>query len=213
MTAFSLASCRRTLRFGVVTTREEDMQFEAADEAFFNAADDAPVSERPITLDLEAEEGETDGAPADSVVSGRLRARRARLTQAVAEIVATLAILSTTAFGMHVVRGLSAPSPRAAAPSSPASERVTPVSTAVAKVTSTQVSPSAHVPAGDPGEISSTDQAAIPSQSGDALEPSERSHRSSDTRRARPATSDSARLRIALRRYRTAAGDRPTPGI
>ena len=106
MTAFSLASCRRALRFGAVTTSNENTQFEATDEALFNAGyDDAPVNERPMTLDLEAAERETDEGPADPVASERLRARRARLTQAVAEIVATLAIVSSMAFGMDLVRG------------------------------------------------------------------------------------------------------------
>jgi hypothetical protein len=214
MTAFSLASCRWTLRFGIVTTRNEDRQFEAAEEAFFNAAyDDAPLSERPVTLELEAEEAEIDEGPVDPVASERLRARRARLTQGVTEIVATLAVLSGTAFGMHLVRGLPAASPRAAAATSPAPEHAAPVSTAVADVTPAEASFSAHVPASDRGEMPSVDQPAIPSGSGDALEPSERSHRVSGTRRARPAPADSAaRLRVALRRYRTPAGDRTTPG-
>lgn len=87
-------------------TTHEDTQFDAADEAFFNAAqDDVPVSERPSTLGLEAEAPETDDWPRDPAASERLRARRARLTQAVAEIVATLALLAGTAGGMHLVRG------------------------------------------------------------------------------------------------------------
>ena len=195
-----------------MTTANEDTQFDATDDAFFNAAHgDAPVSERPITLDLEAQELETDEAAVDPIASERLRARRARLTQNVAEIVATLALVSSTAFGMHFVRGSAASSPRAAAASSP--KHAMPLSTASANVTPTDVSFSAHAPASGCGEVLSMDRTAILSRSDDALKPSDRSHRSPDTRRARPATSDpAARLRHALRRYRPAAGDRSTPG-
>lgn len=198
-----------------MTTTDQGTQFEASDEAFFNAAyDDAPVSERPITLDLEPEEPETDEPPLDPIASERLRARRARLTQSVAEIVATLAILSSTAFGMHLVRGSAASSSVAAAASSSSSQYATALSTAAAaNVTPMAVSFSAQARAVDRGKMSSTALAATPSWSGDALKPSERSRRAGDTRRARPATSDSARLRLALRRYRPAAASRSTtPG-
>jgi hypothetical protein len=118
MTVLGLASSRRTLRLGDVTTGDEDTQFDATDEAFFNAAEDAPATERPPTAELEAQELETDEEPADPVASERLRARRARLTQTVTEIVATLAFMAGTAFGMHMVRGPAASS-RAEASSSP----------------------------------------------------------------------------------------------
>jgi hypothetical protein len=105
-----------------VTTSNEDVQFDATDEAFFNAAyDDAPVSEHPVTFDLEAETPETEAWPRDPAASERLRARRARLTQAVAEIVATLALVAGTAGCLHVVRGPDAVA-RAALSSSPTSQ-------------------------------------------------------------------------------------------
>jgi hypothetical protein len=106
-----------------VATTSEGTGFDATDEAFFNAAyDDAPVSEPPAILDLEAEAPETDELPSDLAASERLQARRARLTQAVAEIVATLALVAGTAGVMHLVRGPAASSPRAA--SSPTSQQV-----------------------------------------------------------------------------------------
>jgi hypothetical protein len=117
MTVLGLAPSRRALRLGDVITSSEDTQFDATDEAFFNAAEGAPATERPLTVELEALERETDEEPADPVAGERLRARRARLTQTVTEIVATLAFMSGTAFGMHIVRGPAA-SPRAAAPAS-----------------------------------------------------------------------------------------------
>ena len=104
-----------------MTTSKEDTQFDAVDEAFFNAMDDdtdaAPL-ERPGTFDLEAQESRADEGHADPIASERLRARRARLTQAVGEIVATLAAVSGTAFGMNFVRGPAVPSPHVAAHSS-----------------------------------------------------------------------------------------------
>jgi hypothetical protein len=95
-----------------VTTSE----FDATDEAFFNAAcDDAPVSEAPVTFDLEPQDPETDQTPAEAIVSERLRARRTRLTQAVVEIVTSLAMVSGLAAGMHFVRSSAASSAREAA--------------------------------------------------------------------------------------------------
>jgi len=198
-----------------VTTTKEDTQFDATDEAFFNAAnDDAPVSERPITLDLEAEASESDEAPVDPAASDRLRARRERLTQAVAEIVATLALVSGTALVMHFVRG-PAGSPRAAAASSPVAHATALSPAAIPSVTPMVLPPSAPVPPRDGGEMAraSMDNTAVPSPAGVASPPSEQSHRSPTTRRARPASSDSAaQLRSALRRYRRAAAERATPG-
>lgn len=125
MTPSGLASRQRTFRFPAVTTTHEDGQFDAADEAFFNAAyddaraDGALMSERPVTIDLEEEEQETAARPLDAAALQRLQARQARLTQRVSEIVATLALLSATALGMHYARG-PASTPQAAA--SPASQ-------------------------------------------------------------------------------------------
>jgi len=105
MTGFSLAMCRRALTLAAVTSRG-DTQFDAIDEAFFHAADaDSPASERPVTLELEAEDSEADQGPPDRAESERLRARRAGFTQMVVEIVATLALVSSAAFGMNLVRG------------------------------------------------------------------------------------------------------------
>jgi hypothetical protein len=119
MTAFSLALWPRALRFDAVT--HEDNSFDATDEAFFRAAyDDTPASESAITLELDAEEDEREQPAVDVAVSQRLQARRARLTQAVAEIVATLALVSGTAGALHLVRGPAGSSPRPpAATSSP----------------------------------------------------------------------------------------------
>jgi hypothetical protein len=120
MTAFSLALRPRTLRFAAVTTSHEDTQFDATDEAFFNAPyDDGAVSERPVTLDVEEQGRETDEGLPDPVESERLRARRARLNQTVVEIVSTLALMSSMAFGMELARGSAASSERAVAQSSP----------------------------------------------------------------------------------------------
>ena len=105
MTEFNLAIWRRTLRLGAVTSNE-DTQFDATDEAFFHAIhDDSPVSERSVTLELEAHDREADHQPADPAESEHFRAHRARLRQTVVEIVATLALVSSTAFGMDLVRG------------------------------------------------------------------------------------------------------------
>ncbi len=192
-------------------TTTEETQFDATDEAFFNAAfDDAPVSERPVSFDLEPEEnpddGDSDARPADPAASQRFHARRERLTQSVAEIVATLALIAGTAGGMHLVRGPIAASPRAAAASTPTSQRAANRAQAAAQVTPA-------VPAAP-----STETALVPPQS-DVVRHSEQHHarssekRSSQIRRARPATADSAaRLRTALRRYRAPARDRVAPG-
>jgi hypothetical protein len=188
-----------------VTTRE----FDATDEAFFNAAyDDAPVSEAPVTLELEAQEPETDQTPAEAMVIERLRGRRTRLTQAVVEIVTSLALVSSLAAGMHLVRSSAASSAREAAASFGHPQHVASLATAKPIAAS-----SAPLPAANRGEMASGDQSAIPSRSDDALPLSERHRRDSVTWRARPTTPDSAaRLRSALRRYRPAASDRATPG-
>ena len=117
MTGLGLALCQETLTLGAVTTSDENAPFDATDEAFFNAAyEDSPVSERPVTLELDSPDAEADEELPDPVEHERLRARRARLTQTVVEIVGTLALVSSTAFGMDLVRA----SARAAASSSPA---------------------------------------------------------------------------------------------
>ena len=88
-------------------------EFDATDEAFFNAAyDDGPVSEAPVAFDVEAQEPEPDQSPAEALLSERLRARRTRLNQAVVEIVASLALVSSLAAGMHLVRSSAASSAR-----------------------------------------------------------------------------------------------------
>jgi hypothetical protein len=188
-----------------VTTSE----FEATDEAFFNAAyDDAPVSEAPVTFDLEAQEPETEQTPAEAMVSERLRARRTRLTQAVVEIVSSLALVSSLAAGMHLVRSSAASSSREAAAAFGRPQQVASLATAKPIVAS-----SVPLPAGNRGKMASGDQSEIPSGSDDALPTSEPHQRDSVTWRARPTAPDSAaRLRSALRRYRPAAGDRVAPG-
>jgi hypothetical protein len=202
-----------------VTPTTEDTQFDATDEAFFNAAyDDAPVSERPVTFDLEAdhieaEQLEDDVRLVDAAASQRFQARRARLTQSVAEIVATLALVAGTAGGMHLVRGPIAASPRAAAASRPTSLRAAAQPHAATKVAPVVLPVSADAPSTARGEMASADTTMAPPRSDDVLRRSEHNQRRSQVRRARPAKADSAaQLRTALRRYRPATRARATPG-
>jgi hypothetical protein len=141
-----------------VATTNADTEFDATDEAFFNAAyDDAPVSEPPITLDLEAEAAEAGEWARDPAASERLQARRARLTQTVAEIVATLALVAGTAGCMHLVRGPAASSPRAVAPSGATSRCATTLSR---NLTASSV---AQLPVGDRRETAHMATAAVAS--------------------------------------------------
>jgi hypothetical protein len=103
-----------------------EIQFDDSTEAFFDtASDEAPDSQRPVTLDLELQEPLSEEIGPDPARVAYLSARRERLKRAVAEIVATLAGLSGITFGMNFARTTAARTQHAAAASAVVQPAVT----------------------------------------------------------------------------------------
>jgi len=201
-----VAPSPQAVRFCAVMTQPET-RFDEATEAFFDAGcEEAPDSQRPVTLDLELDELESEEIAPTSARVVYLDARRERLKRAVAEIVATLAGVAGLAFGMNSARGTAAPSQHAAATSAV-------VQSAVRTVPAVPVEPPS-VEAATPRPVAESPTRALPAAAAAATSGERKVNATSGTP-ALPnppaASRASTRLLSALRQRFSARPSRTAP--